>query len=403
RQKMSEQARAVEATASLADANRTIARLNGEYQVKVDELNREVRTVRDEKLKLESDHAEQLAQRDQTILELRDEYREVTALFDQAKSDWEDERKRMSGDLVQLEEQVDLLRDKLKNLTRVSFERPDGLVRWVDNTAGLVWINLGSDDGLRIRTTFSVYRKGHHGVARGAEDIKAQIEITRILSGGSAEARILEEDIYDPISKSDPIYTPLWSPGRTEKFAIVGLIDLDQDGILDRSRFHEIVSDAGAVLAHEVLDNGDRVRFTRFPSEWVEWVEGDAELDSDTKYLIKATIPDPTLAVQDEDKEQRQRISSQLKRMRDEARRLGIEEINLNDFLSHIGYVPQRNLYIPGVVDRPYNLRSGAASVTTNEVVGNRAAAGQVSGIFGRSKRLKPKTSSGQTSKLYSN
>ena len=264
-------------------------------------------------------------------------------------------------------------------------------------------MNLGSDDGLRIRTTFSVYRKGHHGVARGAEDIKAQIEITRILSGHSAEARILEEDIYDPIAKSDPIYTPLWSPGRTEKFAIVGLIDLDQDGILDRGRFHEIVSDAGAVLTHEVQDDGTRVRFTRFPDEWADWSDGDAELDSDTKYLIKATIPDPTLAVQDEDKEQRSLIGAQLKRMRDEARRLGIEEINLNDFLSHIGYVPQRNLYIPGVVDRPYNLRSGAASVTTNEIVGNRAAAGQVSGIFGRSKRLKPKTSSGQTSKLYSN
>lgn len=385
----------------LIDANDLIARLNGQNDLAMVKLQDEVKAVREEMKQAEGDHAEQLADRDKTITEQRTALNDLTAEFDDARVAWDAERKDMSGKLLQLEEQVDLLRDKLKNLTRVSFERPDGLVRWVDNTAGLVWLNLGSDDGLRVRTTFSVYRKGHHGVARGAEDIKAQIEVTRILSGGSAECRILEEDIYDPIAKGDPVYTPLWSPGRVEKFAIVGLIDLDQDGILDRDRFHEIVSDAGATIAHEILDDGARVRYTKFPDEYVSWNEGDAELDSDTKYLIKATIPDPTLATLDEDKEKRALIGAQLKRMRDEARRLGVEEINLNDFLSHIGYIPQRNLYIPGVVDRPYNLRSGAASVTTNEVVKDRSAAGTVSSIFGRTKRLKPKTSSGQTSKLY--
>lgn len=398
----SEQSTSKDLTSRLSDANAAVARLRSEYQIQVASHKKRADDAVSEKDQAEKDFAEQLAQRDRTITEQRSALNELTVEFDNAKVAWEGERKVMSGKLLQLEEQVDLLREKLKNVTRVSFERPDGLVRWVDNTAGLVWVNLGSDDGLRVRTTFSVYRKGHHGVARGAEDIKAQIEITRIMGGHSAEGRILEEDIYDPIAKGDPVYTPLWSPGRIEKFAIVGQIDLDQDGILDRSRFHEIVADAGAVLTHEIRDDGTRVRFTQFPNEWIDWSEGDPELDSDTKYLIKATIPDPTLALRDEDKEKRALIGAQLKRMRDEARRLGVEEINLNDFLAHIGYVPRRNLYIPGVVDRPYNLRSGAASVSTNEVVKDRSAAGQVSGVYGRSKRLKPQSSAGQTSKLYS-
>lgn len=401
RQRQAQEQRAVTAEEKLSQANDLVARLNSQNDAGMKKLRDEVTAVRAEKLQAEGDHAEQLADRDKTITEQRTALNDLTAEFDDARVAWDGERKKMSGELLQLEEQVDLLRDKLKNLTRVSFERPDGLVRWVDNTAGLVWLNLGSDDGLRVKTTFSVYRKGHHGVARGAEDIKAQIEITRILSGGSAEARILEEDIYDPIAKGDPVYTPLWSPGRVEKFAIVGLIDLDQDGILDRARFHEVVADGGATIGQEIRDDGTRVRFTHFPDEYIDWNEGDAELDSDTKYLIIATIPDPTLATLDADKEKRALIGAQLKRMRDEARRLGIEEINLNDFLQHIGYVPRRNLYVPGVVDRPYNLRSGAASVTTSEFVKDRSAAGTVSGIFGRSKRLKPKTSSGQTSKLY--
>jgi hypothetical protein len=398
----SEQATSKGLAVNLADANAAVARLRGEYQIQVASHKKRADDAVSEKDQAEKDFAEQLSQRDQTITEQRRLLNEQIVKFDNAKIAWDSERKVMSGKLVQLEEQVDLLREKLKNVTRVSFERPDGLVRWVDNTAGLVWLNLGSDDGLRVRTTFSVYRKGHHGVARGAEDIKAQIEVTRIMSGHSAEARILDEDIYDPIGKGDPVYTPLWSPGRVEKFSIAGLIDLDQDGIMDRTRFHEIVADAGALLGHEIRDDGSRVRFTQFPNEWVDWSEGDAELDSDTKYLIIASIPDPTLALRDEDKEKRALIGAQLKRMRDEARRLGIEEINLNDFLAYIGYIPRRNLYIPGVVDRPYNLRQGAASVSTNEVVKNRAAAGQVSGLYGRSKRLKPQSSAGQTSKLYS-
>jgi hypothetical protein len=378
------------------------AGLERKYQLDVDaSLSAKNTAVKDKLAAIES-KAEAVQAKQILLEEVQRSYNELQVEYDDAKAAWDDEKEIMDIKMAQLNRQVDNLRVKLKNATRVSFERADGLVRWVDNTAGMVWVNLGSDDGLRIKTTFSVYKKDHHGVGRrGAEDIKGQIEVTRILDGHSAEARILNDSLYDPVAKGDPIYTPLWSPGRTETFAIVGVIDLDQDGILDRARFHDLVSDAGATLNHEIDDDGKRVRYTKFPNEWVEWNEGDPELPSKTKYLIVADIPDPALAVLEADKEKRLRISARLDQMRDEARRLGIEEINLNDFLAFIGYRPQRRLYIPGVAERPFNLRSGAASVTTNEAVGNRSTANPVSGLFGPARRLKPKTSSGQTSRLY--
>jgi hypothetical protein len=334
------------------------------------------------------------------IEEMRGDLTDLRVEYDDAKAAWTGERKKLTTEMAQWEGQVDFLRDKLKNLTKVSFERPDGLVRWVDNSAGLVWVNIGAQDGLRIRTTFSVYKKSHHGVGHGAdaEDIKGQLEITRIIDANTAEARVLDDDIYDPIAKGDPIYTPLWSPGRVEKFAIIGIIDLDQDGIEDREQFHELVQDAGAKINHEVLDDGSRIRYPTYPGAWEPWEEGGPELDSDTKYVIKANIPDVALAALEEEKEKRLKISAQLKTMRDEARRLGIEEINLNDFLSYIGYRPQQRIYIPGVVDRPFNLRSGAHSVTTSETIGDRSSSGQVSKKFGTGRRLKPGASSGQTS-----
>jgi hypothetical protein len=385
----------------LSTRNAELAKLKDQYQAKVDVFDVARQKAETDLADLQNTTKEQLDARQQQIEVLRRSLNEVQVEFDEATATWTAERKNYVANEEQLVVQVDDLREKLKAATRVSFERPDGLVRWIDNTAGLVWINLGSQDRLRLRTTFSVYRKAHHGVARGAEDIKGQIEVTRIIDNHTAEARILNDDIFDPISKEDPIYTPLWSPGRTETFAIVGLVDLDQDGILDRDQFHDIVADAGARLNHEVLDDGSRIRYEGFPDKFLNWTDGGPTLDSDTKYLILADIPDPALAIREEDVAIRKAISAHLDALRKEARLKGIEEIRLSDFLEYMGYRPQRRLYIPGLVDRPFNLRAGAASVGTNEVVGDRTAAGAVSGVYGRSKRLKPQSSAGKTSDLF--
>lgn len=382
--------------------NNDLAGLRGNYQTQVNAHQQARQSAERDLAQLRDTTKEQLDARQRQIEDLRRSLSDLQVEFDEATATWTSERKKYVADMGQLEDQVDILRDKLKDATRVSFERPDGLVRWVDNTAGIVWLNLGSQDGLRIRTTFSVYTKAHQGVARGAEDIKGQIEVTRILDSHTAEARIIADDIYDPIAKGDPIYTPLWSPGRRETFAIVGLIDLDQDGVLDRDQFHDLVADAGASLNHEVLDDGTRVRYENYPETWLNWNEGDPEMPSETKYLVLADIPDPALAIQEEEKTRREAISGHLNVMRQEARRLGIEEVRLSDFLAWIGYKPQRRLYIPGLVERPFNLRNGAASVGTNEVVGDRTAAGTVSGLYGKSKRMKADNiSSGTTSNLF--
>ena len=73
-----------------------------------------------------------------------------------------------------------------------------------------------------------------------------------------AEARITRDRISDPIVKGDEIYTPLWSPGRKEKFAFVGLFDLDNDGINDRDVLHDLVAASGGEIVDEVDDKGVR-------------------------------------------------------------------------------------------------------------------------------------------------
>lgn len=387
-----------------ADAQAKMTALEAEYQKRVDTFMAERdKAVKDKEDAIRS-KAEEVKAKQAQIDKLNKDLKKVEAEFAEAKDAWTNERKAFETKEEQYLAQVDKLREKLKNLTRVSFETPDGFVRWVDNTARTVSLNLGSADGLRVRTTFSVYRKDNNGVARGAEDIKGQVEVIKIDGAHQCQARILEDDIYSPITKGDPVYTPLWSPGRTEVFAIVGKIDLDRDGISDRDRFRDIVAGTGASFSQEVLDDGKRIVYQRFPDEFVEWSEESGPaLDSNIKYLILAEIPDPDKQVNKDDVESAKAINEKLKAMRDEAKRLGIDEIRMNDFLSRIGYVPERSLFVPGVVDRPFNLKNGAASTGVGENPGDRTSAGSVSELFTRSKRLKTQSTDTSGASRYGN
>lgn len=385
----------------LTTANSEIAALKGRYQVLVDEHQKAREKTEADNKELARSKDEESRAKQKQIDDLRTAKADLETEYDAAKAAWTAEKTKSEAELKDLTARVDDLRDKLKSATRTSFEVPDGVVRWVDNAARLVWIDLGSEDGLRVGTSFSVYRKAHHGIARDASDIKGQIEVTRIMDGHRAEAKIVDDQIYDPIANNDPIYTPLWSRGRQEKFAVVGEIDLDSDGIKDREEFHDLIADAGAKLIHEIDDTGKRVRYIRFPQEFVDWNEGDPLLDSDTKYLILGEIPDPSLVAEEKERERRIAIAEQLKVLRAEARRLGIDEIRLSDFLARMGHIPQQRVFIPGVVNRPFNLRNGASSVTTDEAVKDRSAAGSVSGVYGRSKRLKPQSAENAVSPVY--
>ncbi|RMG37724.1 MAG: hypothetical protein D6725_08475 [Planctomycetota bacterium] len=345
---------------------------------------------------------EEIRAKETQLRQLRDEYNRVTREMDELVDAHRKEKKRLEQQISFLNRQVDYLRARLDEATKISFEEPDGEITWVDSGTGMVWINLGSADNLPRRMTFSVYRKTHHGVARGKDDIKGAIEVTRIIDAHTAEARIMDNDIYDPIAKGDPIYTPLWNPGQRLRFAVVGLIDLDGDGEYDRQRFHDLLLAAGASLDNEVDDDGNRIRYIHFPDEFVPWDESMPGLDVHTKFLIVGEIPDPSQATRQEDIDRINRIIKHHKQMLEEARMQGTRVVSLSDFLAWMGYRPQRRLYIPGMTQRPYNLKAGAASATVGEAVGNRTSTGTVSGLFTRKRKLRYSPSTGQTSKRYS-
>ncbi len=361
--------------------------LKGQYQNQVDNYRGKSETYNREKQDVIGSEKEKIDAKIQEITRLNSEVKDFQIRLEEEKDSREKERTTLTNDVAALETRINFLRDKIDNLEKLSFEVADGVVTRVEHSNSTVLLNLGEEDFLKTRMTFSVYARDNQGVGRGPEDIKGKIEVTRILGPHISEARIVDEDLYRPIMAQDLIYTPIWSPGLVEKISIIGDIDLDNDGRSDREQFHQMLAVAGCIIDNEVDDNGDRVPV-------------DGKVTVQTRFLVKADVPDLADALTDDEKEKSKKVNLQYKNMEDEARKNGVRVIKLNDFLAYIGFHSKRRTFLPGQ-DRPFALKSGSTSVAGSGDPMDTSSNGAVSGAFRKGRQAKQDVSNGATSKSF--
>lgn len=374
-------------TAALDASDKELRALQSRYSANADNHDQAKKTAEADLRKIVSDRDEQIAAKQAEIGKLRGDNNQLQVELEQEKEAREKERKTLNdknNNLVLINQK---LYEELQTIKKETFDVADGYIRRIDNVSGIVWLNIGDADFLKPRMTFSVYGKETAGIGRTVADIKGKVEVTRVIDAHLSEAKVIQEDLYRPMSPGDAVFTPLWSPGRAEKFAAVGIIDMDGDGKSDRDLFHAEMGVRGADIATEVNDKGERI-------------PDDVKIDESFKFLILGKIPDPTNAITPEEKSIATAIMSHHKEMREEARQHGIRVVNVSEFMDYIGYKPKQRLFRPGE-DRPFNLKSGAASTGINESLGDRASSGQTGGNYSRNKALPAPSAAGQTSKLF--
>ncbi len=312
---------------------------------------------------------EVVSEKDREIAKWQDEFRRS----ERDKESLQDEiaalRKQKDVESREYETSISYLRSKLNDLEDLSFDKPDGVIRRVDNTTRNVWINLGSADGLRPQVSFSVYTKGHNGVGRGNADIKAKIEVTRVLDPHLSQARILSEDGSRPIQENDPIYSPVWSKGMKEYFSFVGVLDMNGDDKSDRELLHNVLATAGGAVELEVDDAGNRV-------------PENGQLTVRSKFLVVGRIEDPTdfPGTDTEKQEQIRKVAQENNELAKEAMRKGIKVISFRDFLNYIGYEQQQRLF--NVDSKGYPLNAGRVPTGVDEY--NEAGRIQIPGKSSR-------------------
>jgi ABC-type transporter Mla subunit MlaD len=402
-------------TDSLNNNNKELQAANAAAQARVDMHQQSAQGSEQQLQELIAKRDELVREKDTIIAKWTDDFRSLQAEHQTLKDELDRVRKEKDERIALLETQLDRLnyqvaervREALRSANVTSdlidyifgevelvlkerFEQPDGEIVSVDNTARTVWLNIGSQDGLRPQVSFSVYTRDNRGLGRSDRDIKAKVEVTRIKEAHLAEARIIEEDLSRPISPGDPIYSPLWSAGRTEYFAFVGRPDLDEDGASDWDLLMEILRNAGAKRELYVTDEG-----LREPA--------NGKLTARTKFLVVGDIDDLIeFSGQPEKMEIARKILDEQEALLDDAKVYGVQVVRLNDFLAYIGYKSQHRLWRPGE-DRPFTLQRGAHSASVDETFNDRSSSGQVSELFRRNRLGRQRESEGTTSGLFRN
>ena len=203
------------------------------------------------------------------------------------------------------------------------FEHADGKITLIDDSGRLVWVDLGSADKLKAGIRFSVYDQSADQIGGSRKGLKGVIEVSRVTGPHRAQARVIDRDRLNPVLRGDLVYSPIWSVGHSERFALVGLVDLNDDGRSDIEGLRRYVAESGARVSVWVDDSGARV---------------GGSVDLSIKYLVVGNTPTPDQAKNDAQRSAYSRLIGQLTAMREEAYDHGVRVIRLNDFLAYIGY-----------------------------------------------------------------
>jgi hypothetical protein len=262
---------------------------------------------------------------------------EVAAALDKSRKDAQDavakveeklkeagRRLQQTGTILQVKTQ------QLEEMTKETVEIPDGEIRWVNQRTGTVWINLGQSDNLNRQTSFSVYSGDTNDLSTGK---KASIEVTQILGDHLAEARIVDDQISNPIMPGDKVFTPVWTAGEKRHFAITGVIDLDSDGRSDIDLVRNLIEMNGGVVDAWTDPKGEK--------------HGD--LSVQTRFLVLGDAPDTKGAAA---------MLPAFSRMIGDAERLGVQKVSLPDLLQRMGWKNQTPVVRYGLDANPNDFRA---------------------------------------------
>ncbi|MCL2004778.1 MAG: hypothetical protein FWG73_01315 [Planctomycetaceae bacterium] len=337
----------------------------------------------------------------------------------------------------QLNEQVNLLmndnrdiRDTnvtlaaaLEELRNPHFEHPAGKIMSVDQRAGTAIINVGSADGLMVRTMFGVFHSGITGLSFRSPSVggasaycegcqremsrdasKASVEVMQILGPHRAEVRILDDILNDPIMAGDVIYSPIWKPGQRVRFALT----------------------AGMALPGSSIESGNEAvkRLIEMNGGIVDcWIdenvpEGQEHLQGELSDLTNFIVINDRVA---------RELDSEVRLVQDglveSARNRAVKSISLEDLLSRMGWRNMTPVYTFGAQEfttemrvapqHPGTLRQSSnpvspmfippdpsARLDARDTLPIRTAPGQVSPLFNENAPVPP-TSSGRTSDLF--
>lgn len=212
-------------------------------------------------------HEQQSAERDKFNAQLDSEKNKAKAESAKARND---AAKQIAAANAERDAAVSRAEKRQEELLLIKKDTPDkydGRIIGVVAATRSVIIDKGREDGVRPKTTFTVYDAEDSNVRTAKK--KATIEVTKVINAHRSEARITDADYTQPIVGDDYIYSPIWSPGTRLGIALVGKMDIDLDGRDDREYVRNLIELNGGKIDAE--DIGGKMV---------------GAIDVDTRYLV---------------------------------------------------------------------------------------------------------------------
>ncbi|MEZ6093646.1 MAG: hypothetical protein R3C03_05345 [Pirellulaceae bacterium] len=248
----------------------------------------------------------------QTLEDIQKRYNDVEKEKDDIRKKLSNDIDVLSGQLTEAETRYADAKARLDIYEKENWDLADGkIVRVARSKENLVFLDIGKIDGLKTTRTFSVYDSSTNNFEKGSP--KAAIEVTRVWDD-RAEARITNEDPLDPILENDLIINPVWDPGYSVPIAIAGVFDLDHDGFDDRERLIRLIEQNGGTVVAWNDDDGN--------------IQG--KVDSATRWFVLGAPP-----VVDVDSNPE--VVRSIRKLRDEAEKYQIQEIDTRKLLNWMG------------------------------------------------------------------
>jgi hypothetical protein len=241
-----------------ASLTNQIESVSGDFQTQVAALREDYRTT-------EQRYNQALAEKDRQREELESGLERATRQLQDLRVQIAEGDEVKDVEITRLENLVEELREKI-----AAFEDPgldpeailtkaDGQVLRAVPGSDVVYINLGSKDGLKVGMPFEVFSRTE--APRGIRG-KASIEVATVLYE-TAECLVTRSISSRPVIEGDPIVNIAYEPNRKPRFVVRGEFDLDYNGTPDggegRRQVESLIDQWGGVVVNELDEQTDFV------------------------------------------------------------------------------------------------------------------------------------------------
>ncbi len=278
---------------------------------------------------IQKEHEKNLADARDSYDKLTKSFNEQTQEFDKLKSQTKDAIAAAKQETADFKEsatkfaEINLdLSKRIDQLSNAEFERADAEVIYADQAAKTVRLNVGTKDGVRPLTTFNVFP--YDTLDMGGAQSKGSVQVVRAIGEHVCEAKILEDEMSNPIQQGDLVYTPLWRPGDVVRYALDYHLDINKDGLSDLDEIINLIQSSGAEVAAFIDDQG--VTQGKITPDVFRVVVADES-------ILDVLAKDFTL-----DDAAKQKMQRSEQDFLDSAKANGVQQIRLADFLVKIGY-----------------------------------------------------------------